>query len=250
MVLVSHEHKFVFLKTRKTAGTSIEMLLEPLCMPEGHVVIEKTKAYHCEHGIVGSRLLGKKSAKSSVWRSHMPAHLVYEELSKEQWQHYFRFSCLRNPFDKAISQFFWGRDARSEPTFDSIEDARPEFRNFVLGGGIHSDKSVTHRKGKFILNGFLRFERLTVDIERLSEKLNLPINSIDLVHAKGKTSRLRDVPISAYYDPDTIQSVREQMAWVFEQGKYSLDPIDADNRIVPPRQKWSSLKRRSQYYKR
>jgi hypothetical protein len=31
---VSHEHKFIFLKTKKTAGTSIELALTQLCRPD------------------------------------------------------------------------------------------------------------------------------------------------------------------------------------------------------------------------
>ena len=33
-MIVSHEHKFIFLKTKKTAGTSIELALTKLCGPD------------------------------------------------------------------------------------------------------------------------------------------------------------------------------------------------------------------------
>ena len=33
-MIVSHEHKFIFLKTKKTAGTSIELALSQLCGPD------------------------------------------------------------------------------------------------------------------------------------------------------------------------------------------------------------------------
>ena len=32
-MIVSHKHKFIFLKTKKTAGTSIELALSRLCGP-------------------------------------------------------------------------------------------------------------------------------------------------------------------------------------------------------------------------
>ena len=124
------------------------------------------------------------------------------------------------------------------------------FRGFILGGKIHADKSVTHRKGAFVLNGFLRFEALTEDLERLRSKLNLPIDPAMMTRAKSETSRLKDVPVSAYYDAETAQRVREEMAWVFEQGKYSPNPEDADKRIAPPPQKWQGLKLRKLSYQR
>jgi hypothetical protein len=33
-MIVSHRHKFIFLKTKKTAGTSIELALSELAGPE------------------------------------------------------------------------------------------------------------------------------------------------------------------------------------------------------------------------
>lgn len=33
-MIISHEHKFIFLKTRKTAGTSVELALRQLCGPD------------------------------------------------------------------------------------------------------------------------------------------------------------------------------------------------------------------------
>jgi hypothetical protein len=33
-MIISHEHKFIFIKTKKTAGTSIELALSQLCGPD------------------------------------------------------------------------------------------------------------------------------------------------------------------------------------------------------------------------
>ena len=33
-MIISHKHKFIFIKTRKTAGTSIELFLSRFCGPE------------------------------------------------------------------------------------------------------------------------------------------------------------------------------------------------------------------------
>ena len=34
-MLVSHRYKFIYTKTRKTAGSSVESYFEPFCMPDG-----------------------------------------------------------------------------------------------------------------------------------------------------------------------------------------------------------------------
>ena len=33
-VIASHQHRFIFLKTRKTAGTSVEIALSKVCGPD------------------------------------------------------------------------------------------------------------------------------------------------------------------------------------------------------------------------
>lgn len=34
-MLVSHRHRFIFVKTRKSAGSSVELAFEPFARPEG-----------------------------------------------------------------------------------------------------------------------------------------------------------------------------------------------------------------------
>ena len=33
-MIASHQHRFIFLKTRKTAGTSVEIALSKVCGPD------------------------------------------------------------------------------------------------------------------------------------------------------------------------------------------------------------------------
>ncbi len=58
MALVCYKHRFIFLKTRKTAGTSVEMALEPLCVPPGTEIREHRSMIKTRYGIVAHRGFG------------------------------------------------------------------------------------------------------------------------------------------------------------------------------------------------
>ena len=59
-MIVSHEHKFIFLKTKKTAGTSVELALTELCGPDD-VITPLTEIDEAQRA-------GKRGAQN--WRLH------------------------------------------------------------------------------------------------------------------------------------------------------------------------------------
>ena len=52
-MLVSHKHRFIFVKTRKTGGTSVELALAPHCGPDD--IITPLKEYGSETAGISPR---------------------------------------------------------------------------------------------------------------------------------------------------------------------------------------------------
>ena len=103
-MIISHRKRFIFIKTVKTAGTSVESYFEKYCMPEGEWKKSHSRKEHVtEDGIIGFR---GTNADQCNWYNHMPAQRVYTQIGKEIWDQYFKFTIVRNPFDKLISGFF------------------------------------------------------------------------------------------------------------------------------------------------
>jgi len=113
MVKASHAREFIFLKTRKTAGTSIEMALEPWCRPPGAVVVEQTPALILKTGIVGRRLLRQlkldRRPRRTDWTNHMTAAAVCKALGRGKWDRYRKITTVRNPFDLLVSRFHFNQ---------------------------------------------------------------------------------------------------------------------------------------------
>lgn len=225
MVLVCHEHKFIFLKTRKTAGTSVEMYLQPFCTPPDTPVVERTHAIETDFGIVGARLIGKKkrTERDQIWKNHMLARNAKFELGPEIWDAYRKITVVRNPFDRMVSYFHWkDRDVDFEGR--SAEDLAPDFKHFLREAVYHNDYAIAHVEGEYIIDDVVRYEHLIEDLEALVASLELDTSRTELPWAK-KTRATRSV--AGYYDDETIAIVRKKMAWVFNRFGYAPEPPGA-----------------------
>jgi len=87
----------------KTAGTSVESYFEQYCMPKGEWRASHSRdEYVPETGIIGLR---GSNASTSRWYNHMPAVSIRDLVSQDIWDRYFKFTVVRNPFEKLISNF-------------------------------------------------------------------------------------------------------------------------------------------------
>ena len=103
-MLISHRKQFIYTKTAKTAGTSVEVYFEKYCMPEGAWEFSHSHdEYVSAEGIIGYR--GKHSW-GKKWRNHMSALKIKNNIGNSIWDKYYKFCVIRNPFDKLVSGFY------------------------------------------------------------------------------------------------------------------------------------------------
>lgn len=229
MVVISHTHEFIFLETRKTAGTSVEMLLEPLCTPAGHVVKEKTAALVSRFGVVGRRLTEPPTSRgiarvfTTDWHNHMPAAEVRRALGRRRWNRYRKVSTVRNPFDRMVSQFHYRM--RNEPLQErDFSELRADFRDFVLHGKWPNDYRIVHCNGQFVIDHAIRFESIQQDIEDFLSVMGIDGYRAQLPLTKSTAAARKSRPVADYFDRETIDAVRKKLSWVFEHFEYPEAP--------------------------
>ena len=192
-MIVCHEHRFIYLKSRKTAGTSVEMLLSSFCgnkdvITQFGTVDEKKRL---DLGIRGSQNFYVPYRKFSLWDwarlcikfrraymwEHMPAELVSQRLDKDVWNSYFKFCIERNPWDKAISLYYW-RTHGMTPRPSISEFLRTVERSALSNYGIYS------LDGEIAVDRVLQFARLNEDLVSVASELGMSEGELELPKAK------------------------------------------------------------------
>lgn len=175
-MLVSHRNSFIYTKTVKTGGTSVESYFEPFCLPEGQwTSVHSREETVTDCGIIGHRGPIKKSEPSQWW-NHMPAATIRDLLGEDLWGKYFKFCVVRNPYEKAVSMFYFSRFQRTRTVeFEGLERERELFENWLLQGtNLPIDRDKYLIDGQFCLDDVIRYESLASDLERICFRIGVP----------------------------------------------------------------------------
>ncbi|GKY86151.1 hypothetical protein [Sinisalibacter aestuarii] len=238
MTLVSYAHDFVYLRTRKTAGTSTEMYLQPFCMPAGRPVSERNpRRIRSREGIVGRRATSEKlpfllrveiAIRRGLglvnWGPHMEAETVRDALDADFWQRALKVSSVRNPFTRLVSAHYWNHAVEGKPVAPG-EQAIRYCRRMVRRGGFQDDRKIVMIGKAFVPDVLIRQVHLADDLTALAARLGLDTSRTALpVTKKTHSSDAGRRPaIQDFYDDETADIVRRRFAWAFTHGNYSLD---------------------------
>jgi hypothetical protein len=169
--MISHKHKCIFIHISKCAGSTIEKAF-------GTDLNDNTE--NNNHNLFGW------NHKHKLFLQHAtPQELFdYDFIKKDVWDSYFKFIIIRNPYDRAMSDYFWmTKDLKVKDSFENFLNMTGQFEKMKNKDDI-SEYRADHlktQKDYFFLNGnkieydsVIRFENISDGLDNVSLQLNLP----------------------------------------------------------------------------
>lgn len=204
-MLVSHSKKFIYFKTVKTAGSSVEVALQEHCLPPGVETPKACPAYESAYGIVGERS-GSAPGEAATWYNHMPAWKIRDQLPAEVWASYRHIANIRNPWDKTVSWFHFLQPQMKEKSTDEILArfrawlADPETRLGI-------DTNIYFIEGVPVIDDYICHTTIDADYRAVCDRLGVEAKPLPRLKA-GARGRNK-IPYQEYFTAEGRARIAE-----------------------------------------
>lgn len=188
-MIVCHRYELIFVKSLKTAGTSIEVAIGSQCGPDDIVtpIFPAIPGHHARNwrasfmpfrevrSMADLKKNLRELARRDRFYNHIPARFARARLPNRIWESYLKICVERNPWDKTLSHFHMFRNAewhqRYNPnlTLDAYLDNGIFCRNLPFYCDV---------KGEIIVDRIVRYDRLEEDLTKILRDRGMPFDGL------------------------------------------------------------------------
>ncbi len=201
-MLISHQHRFIFVHIYKNAGSSIVTALLPYATyNRSHLWLVKLVSR-----IKRAPLPLPGVLNPSPMHYHASAQEVANRLGRELYDRYFSFAVVRNPWDWQVSLYHY---ALKHPTHHQHEFIKSlgDFSEYIRWRCSQERRLqkgfIYSQNGNPLVNFIGRYENLEVDFRKICERIGIRVPPLPRLNVS------RSRPYQEYYTPETIDLVRK-----------------------------------------
>jgi hypothetical protein len=234
MAIVCHSRRLIFVKTRKTAGSSVEIALSRLCDasdlvtplgdengPEeqlrkeagGHPPANWKKPWWRYKFGKELRHRIKYGKRPLLLGTHATAEQLRAHFGADIWSSYYKVTLERNPWDKALSRYWWQRYRHQQRHGDDDFESLSGFLARVARERPYWLSNWGHYTidDEIAVDRVLFYERLADDLGALERELGLDSGRLALPEKRAKGGHRAD---RRHYSEVLSDSDRELIARV------------------------------------
>ena len=200
--MISFQKRFLFVHIPKTAGNSIQSVLRDYS--EDQLV-----ALRMEQD--GIERFGLRNPKYRI-KKHSTLREYREALSDEQFRNLYKFTCVRNPWDRMVSYYF-------TPTQNLETWSRKKFRGIISKAlSVPDYLRLDNEQDPFAnIDYIMRFENLTDDFRMVCGRLHISPPPLPQLNRSTRTH------YSKYYDDELRELVRARFAAEIKRFGYTFE---------------------------
>ncbi|MCG8313094.1 MAG: sulfotransferase family protein [Pseudomonadales bacterium] len=208
-MIISEKHKFIFFANARTGTTSVERILQP---------------YHDRDDLIEALTTLRDNDPDITCPNikHMRPRSLKKVMPIEEWDSYFKFTFVRNPWDWTISQFLRHNPdspVKQKAATLSVSQFYLHWDKMKKYRGVTSDPSYLQYHFLEGVDYVGRYETLRSDFEFICNRVN--INPGELPHLNS--AHLRD-GYRDYYNPLSLAIAYFHYRRDFNALGYSIFP--------------------------
>jgi len=197
-MIISHKYKFIFIKTVKTAGTSIQVFLSQYCGSDDIVtpVSRAENPYFPRNyrglfsplpdlieqpaTIKNMKKILRRFITLRKFHSHIPARKLKTRIPEKTWNEYFKFCVERNPWDKVLSHYFFEKQRYNGYNKNLLLDEYLSLGKLPYNYPIYTDIN-----GEILVDRIIRYENLIAELAKVFSFLGIPFDGTLNVNEKS-----------------------------------------------------------------
>ena len=201
---ISHENHLIFVHIPSTGGSSIERMF----------------SIFGDRKIPNMKMLFGFDKCLNRYLQHLTLSDIKEIVPEDIFQSYFKFSVVRNPWAKMVSEYHYFSRDRSELSFPLFVQKRI---NSMDQHFLEQYKFIVDESGDVAVDLVCRFENIQTDIRKVFERFDMPKTLLSRSNGRHYDH------YSTYYDDTARELVAERYKKDIELFKYSYSDL-ADSR--------------------
>lgn len=217
-MIISHKHKFIFIHIPKCAGSTITYSLL------NNLYFELPRKDDWRYNELSTKTaevfqINPKKGNSANLKQHDTFKTIndYYKKNKLNINSYFKFSFMRNPWERRVSQYKYAKKMAEQTGADwAMEISLMSFYEFITDRNDSQLNWVNNKKNSVAVDFLSSSRNLQEDFDIICDKIGIPKQK--LPH-KNATKHKR---YTEYYNDETRQIIAEKCAKDIEYFNYKF----------------------------